>query len=40
MDAIFAITSITGEILGSPSPELRKALESYGVRIFAPFRSM
>ena len=40
MDAIFAITSITGEILGSPNPELRKALETYGVRIFAPFRSL
>ena len=40
MDAILATGSVTGEILGTPSPELRKALEGSGVRIFTPYQSL
>jgi quinol monooxygenase YgiN len=40
MQAIFATCSISGELCGTPSPELRKALESYGVRIYSPYLAM
>lgn len=31
--------TITGEVCGTPSPELRKALEAAGVAIYEPYRS-
>jgi quinol monooxygenase YgiN len=34
------ICTITGEVCGSPSPELRKALEAAGVTIYAPFQPL
>ena len=30
------VCTITGEVCGTPSPELRKALEAAGVKIYAP----
>jgi hypothetical protein len=34
------ICSAAGELCGSPSPELMKALEGSPVRIFSPYLSM
>jgi quinol monooxygenase YgiN len=34
------ICTITGEICGTPSPELRKALEAAGVKIYAPLQPL
>ncbi len=40
MNALQQIGSMTGEFLGSPSPELRKSLEGSPVRIYRPYQSM
>lgn len=40
MEAIFATSSVSGEILGAPSPELMKALEGKDVRIYSPYQSI
>lgn len=40
MDAIFSTSSVSGEILGTPSPELMKALEGSDVRIYSPYQSI
>ena len=40
MKPLSEICTITGEICGSPSPELRKALEAAGVTIYAPLGSL
>lgn len=40
MEPLSKICTITGEVCGTPSPELRSALESAGVRIDAPFQSI
>lgn len=40
MRPLSEICTITGEICGTPSPELRKALEAAGVRIYTPFQSL
>lgn len=40
MHAIFETCTASGEILGSPSPALRKALEGTVVEIFTPYRVM
>lgn len=40
MEPLSAICTITGEVCGDPSPELRTALEEAGVAIYAPFRSL
>jgi quinol monooxygenase YgiN len=40
MGEISSIAAISGEILGSPSPELRKGLEAHGVGIYSLFQSM
>jgi hypothetical protein len=34
------ICSISGEVCGNPSPELRKSLEKAGVAIYAPYLAM
>ena len=39
MPALFQTCSAQGELLGAPSPELRKALEGSPVRIYAPYAS-
>jgi quinol monooxygenase YgiN len=36
MDPLLQVCSISGEVCGTPSPELRKSLESQGVRIYTP----
>jgi len=36
MEAFLEVATITGEVCGDPSPELREALESAGVKIYTP----
>jgi len=38
MEPLLQVCSISGEVCGVPSPELREALEKQGVRIYAPFQ--
>jgi quinol monooxygenase YgiN len=40
MNALLKTCSISGEILGTPSEALRKAVEGTGVRIFSPYHSL
>jgi quinol monooxygenase YgiN len=40
MEPLSEVCSITGEVCGTPSSELRKALEAAGVRIYAPFQTL
>jgi quinol monooxygenase YgiN len=40
MAAIVATGTVTGELLGEPSPELRAKLAGGVVRLFTPFQSM
>jgi quinol monooxygenase YgiN len=40
MPALFQVCDGSGEILGAPSPQLRKALEGSPVRIYTPYRSL
>jgi hypothetical protein len=40
MAATLATGSVSGEILGEPSAELRAMLASNGVRVFSPFLTM
>lgn len=37
MKPLSEVCTTTGEICGTPSPELRKALEAAGVKIYEPF---
>ena len=39
-EPLSTVCTITGEICGSPSPELREALEAAGVRIYEPFKPL
>jgi len=40
MAALLHTCSIAGEIYGTPSPELMKALEGFDVRIYSPYQSI
>ena len=40
MDAIIATGSVSGELLGEPSPELHARLADSPVRLFAPWATM
>ena len=40
MKPLSEISTITGEVCGTPSPELRKSLEAAGVRLYTPFQSL
>jgi len=40
MDALLRVCSISGEILGTPSAELGKALEGADVQVYRPYQSM
>ena len=40
MEAIIATGSVSGELLGEPSAELRTKLADSVVRLFTPFQSM
>lgn len=40
MEAILATASVSGELLGEPSAEVRAMLAGSEVRLFAPFQSM
>ena len=39
-EAILATGSVSGELLGEPSAELRAKMADSAVRLFTPFRSM
>jgi hypothetical protein len=40
MGAMMALTSISGEVLGTPSPKLKKMLEWAEVLVYTPYLSM
>ena len=40
MGALLETCSISGEVLGTPSPELRASLEAAGVGIYFPYQSL
>ena len=40
MDELFETCSVSGEIFGTPSPELMKALEGRNVRIYSSYQSI
>ena len=40
MKPMSEVGTITGEVCGTPSPELRKSLDAAGVRIYDPFQSL
>jgi quinol monooxygenase YgiN len=40
MDALLQICSISGEICGTPSAALTKALEGADVRVYSPYQSI
>jgi hypothetical protein len=40
MDALLRVCSISGEILGTPSAELGKALKGVDVQVYTPYQSM
>ena len=40
MKPLSEVCTTTGEVCGTPSPELRKALEAAGVTIYAPFQTL
>jgi hypothetical protein len=40
MGALLETSSISGEIFGTPSPELMKAVEGLDVRIYSPYQSI
>jgi quinol monooxygenase YgiN len=40
MEAIVATGSVTGELLGEPSPELKANMADSEVRLFTPYQSM
>jgi quinol monooxygenase YgiN len=39
MQEFLAVCTITGEVCGNPSPELRKALAAGGVKIYTPLQN-
>jgi quinol monooxygenase YgiN len=40
MKAMLETCTIVGEVCGSPGPQLRKALQDAGVKLYTPFMSM
>lgn len=40
MEAFLEVATITGEVCGNPTPELRKALEDGGVRVYTPLQTL
>lgn len=40
MSAFLDVATITGEVCGNPSPELRKGLEASGVTVYTPLQSL
>jgi hypothetical protein len=40
MGALLETCSISGEIFGTPGPELMKAVEGLDVRIYSPYQSI
>jgi quinol monooxygenase YgiN len=40
MQEFMEACTITGEVCGNPSPELRKSLEAGGVKVYAPLQSV
>lgn len=40
MQAFLDVATITGEVCGNPTPQLREALEAGGVTVYAPLQSL
>ncbi len=40
MNQIMQVSTISGEVLGQPTPVLRKMLDQYGVRVYEPYLSL
>jgi quinol monooxygenase YgiN len=40
MAELLKICTISGEVCGSASPELKRALETYGVPVYSPYMSL
>ena len=40
MQAFLDVATITGEVCGNPTPELRKALEAAGVKVYTPLQAL
>ena len=40
MGAMMQVSSISGEILGTPSPKLKQAVEGAGVQVYTPYQSL
>jgi quinol monooxygenase YgiN len=40
MARFLEVATITGEVCGSPSPEVREALEAGGVKVYLPLQSL
>jgi hypothetical protein len=40
MRAMLEVCTISGEILSTPTPELRKAIEGLPIGLYSPFKSM
>jgi hypothetical protein len=40
MEPLSQVCTMTGEVCGMPSPELRKKLEAAGVTIYEPLQSL
>jgi quinol monooxygenase YgiN len=38
MRALFEACSISGEILAAPTPEIRKAIEGFDIRLYSPYQ--
>jgi hypothetical protein len=39
-EAFLDVATITGEVCGNPTPELRKALEGAGVKVYTPLQTL
>jgi quinol monooxygenase YgiN len=38
MQALFKVCSMSGDILAAPTPELRKAIEGFDIRLYSPYQ--
>ena len=40
MQALFKVCSISGDMFATPTPELRKAIEGFPIRLYSPYQPM
>jgi quinol monooxygenase YgiN len=38
MQALLAVCSMSGDVLATPTPELRNALEAFDIRLYSPYQ--